>query len=695
MKLEIQRFGAENFCIFKEPIEVTVDKKLIWVTGPNGSGKTSLLDIIPFAFYGVTSKGMRGESVINNTTKKNCRVWVEFKLIEEGENSSDVEVFKIERMLKYKNSNRCVIIGNGNSIIREGVKECTEFIEKLLPSKIFFNTVFFGQGVRTFFTDLTEGDQKEIFRKLLDLDKFAKLYKITSEELGIVDNKLSEISRNVQIETRIIKELEENKRDLEIKKSLFENNKKSKINLLEKELEEKKTEQENMIKILQRYNFDESRIESLQKEKEEELTKRHGILMERMRFKSSVQKLEREIEKIDLEKMEIEKKISAKISEMKLEGANQLNSIKNEIFKIETEITNLKKLQSDKENSEVILGGEDADICPTCLQPLLKFKENFLKKREILLQEIEKIKEEINKKIVKKSVLEGEFHSKKREILEKLSKLEEEKNSSLSIKDKGREELVKEFEVENRKIEHYENELKMKLTLSEEKEREINETLAKLTNGIKKLQEIEITIERIEREIQSLQSRVFEAPIETIEEKIKSSQIKLIEYENSIKEIEKKKNILDFWRVGFSPRGITSILLDNIIPFLNERVNYYLEKFGRIQISFDTVKEVSGEEKDKFNIHVLDLETGATDKKTLSGGQIRQIDISVLLALYDLKEKTLKTNLRVFDELFDSLDPENIRITCNLLQELKENHCVLLISHRNINELDADEIFRL
>ena len=72
--------GMENFCNHIEPIEIEfAENKLMLVTGPNGSGKTSLIQALPFTLYGQCEKG-RGDDVLNTKVGKNCHTWTEFMI---------------------------------------------------------------------------------------------------------------------------------------------------------------------------------------------------------------------------------------------------------------------------------------------------------------------------------------------------------------------------------------------------------------------------------------------------------------------------------------------------------------------------------------------------------------------------------------------------------------------------------------
>jgi DNA repair exonuclease SbcCD ATPase subunit len=171
-------------------------------------------------------------------------------------------------------------------------------------------------------------------------------------------------------------------------------------------------------------------------------------------------------------------------------------------------------------------------------------------------------------------------------------------------------------------------------------------------------------------------------------EKIKNFEIEKIQFSELI-------NIYNFWRVGFSPSGIQSMLIDEAIPFMNSRSSEYLEKIsaGRYSLSFDTMKETkAGELKDKINVNVFDTLTLSDARVKFSGGQERIIDIATILTLGDLQEKIqgVSFNILLFDEIFDTLDDENVRYVADLLKQISSNKTIVLISHRHINQIESD-----
>jgi len=157
---------------------------------------------------------------------------------------------------------------------------------------------------------------------------------------------------------------------------------------------------------------------------------------------------------------------------------------------------------------------------------------------------------------------------------------------------------------------------------------------------------------------------------------------------------------IEFWKDAYSKSGIPSMLIDQATPLMNKSMKKYLDKLsnGRYIVTFDTLSQnKSGEYKDKFAVNILDTKTRVNNRKQLSGGQTRLIDIATILTLRDLKKELgeVEFNLFVFDEIFDALDDENISYVCAILNSLKENRSLLVVSHRHQDELEAEDHIQL
>jgi len=200
----------------------------------------------------------------------------------------------------------------------------------------------------------------------------------------------------------------------------------------------------------------------------------------------------------------------------------------------------------------------------------------------------------------------------------------------------------------------------------------------------------------LENSVKQKESEVFDVtPLNNYINKARTLIDVMKEIGDERKIMSKDLEVLEFWKVGYSQYGIPAMLIDDSIPFLNERVAYYLDKItnGRYTVSFDTMLETkSGEFRDKISVNVLDNQTKANSRLQLSGGQTRLIDIATILTLNDLQSNVqdVSFNILLFDEIFDSLDDNNIGHVSNVIRSLTKDRFVSIISHRHIDQIEAD-----
>jgi len=141
---------------------------------------------------------------------------------------------------------------------------------------------------------------------------------------------------------------------------------------------------------------------------------------------------------------------------------------------------------------------------------------------------------------------------------------------------------------------------------------------------------------------------------------------------------------IEFWVKGFSNAGLSSYLMDAIMPSLTERANHYLSILadGDITVNFDTQSKLkSGESREKLSISwTIEGEQDTTP----SGGQRKKISIAVDLALMDIvaaRERSA-VDLLLMDEMLDGLDTTGRSRVMTLLGELREKRSsIFVISH--------------
>lgn len=721
------KVGFENFCSYQERFEYEFkNQKILMIVGRNGTGKTTIFIALSFALYGETSKDLSVDDVVNNKSKKNCYVYTEF--------SCNDDMYKVERFVKYTKIGNSVNLFKNNELIAKGDKEVVKYIENLIgPYKLFTNTIFFAQNASSFFTDLKNAQQKEIFKRILQLDNYEKYYALADRELknyvsidnGMRDELMKLISKN---ET-----LNGNLKEVEDRKRIFNDNKKNKILEYNKQIENINIQinllsgKKDAINLIE-FDRDKSRealiklkskIDGIKTDKENETSK---LLAEYNKKKSELDSRYKD------KKMEIQVNTAALKAEADniktdyINKSSELNSKKLNISNIADKIKNLniRILENQKRKDEILstLSNTHEIKCYTCGQIITD--ENKINEIQLDLSNTLEEENRLNIELInlneQESLFQAESSSLEYELKiltsvynDKKIEIENTTNNAISNLDnlfnssiKKLDEILK--EKEKLLIDKYK-------TMSENDILEYNKLLQEYKINEESLNTIEKCNKEIilhENDIAKFTALINEVEKQEFDDSIKNSILLQIKDNNyNIKRIESEKDgiceqikALEFWKKGFSMSGIPAMLIDEAIPFMNERVQFYLNKIGaRYKVSFDTVKETkAGDLKEQININVFDTETLADSRSQLSSGQKRLIDIATIFTLRDLQSvnQGMSVNIILLDEVFDSLDDTNISAVSNLLREIiKNNVSINLISHRQIDNIEVDEILTL
>jgi len=718
--------GMENFGPYIEEMVLPFENdKLTLITGPNGIGKTMSLEALPFTLFGETCKKAKGDDVVNTRIGKNCHTWVKFAIND--------DVYIVNRYHKYKSLGNTVLIQkNGEEPYLKGHREVLPEIEKLICSKkSFTNTLMFGQKVKDFFTDLVDSDKKEIFRKILDLDIYTEWYKQADLDLKAIKEKIQRVLEQAGIDSGVLSTVNNQIEILFKQKSDFEKQKKDKIEAAKKSIEDSQrllegwevdrnkctTTQEDLDKIQLSIDDYKTQINHHENEKntnilklnnsrdakKAELTaagnaaKEQVVRENRKTIEEMTEQHNDEIKKITDELNKVNESISSNDS--------QLSSIATEKRITVAEITKL--------NSSVDLSG----VCPTC-------------RREIDDDCREHIQSELNSLNDKKYILNSEEETLQTQQVKLESKLKEIKkkkedsdlsfkilkNNLLSTEEKQMVEIGNKMGTALDKVDELANE--QEKLISKDYEEQIKLLNKKLEEALSIKEVIKDTLEKIkeiDKAIVGLQQEIkrYEYTLKLAEEEeydvgqlaayqMQKQQLELAIQESKTKQDELKveEDLSAFWKAAWSPTGIPSMLIDESIPFMNKKVSEYLDKLsnGRYIVSFDTLAETkAGEFRDKISVNVLDTYTRANSRIQLSGGQTRLVDIATILTLGDLQSNIQDVNINIllFDEIFDSLDEENIGFVANILNQLKIGKSIYLISHTQVDQLEADEILEL
>ncbi len=213
------------------------------------------------------------------------------------------------------------------------------------------------------------------------------------------------------------------------------------------------------------------------------------------------------------------------------------------------------------------------------------------------------------------------------------------------------------------------------------------------------INDIKVTLDKQEGDVSSLRDEIIKLSELCVDLKISSKDLTnfiqfknlkkeestyttlLLDYDDKIKKDLEDKNKLDlgyevmrFWERAFSEQGIIKFIIRNVLTYLNEKTNHYL--------SFLTNSKYFLYFDEELNEKII---TGGRETHyiSLSGGEKRKINLAVMLALRDLLIFTDKdkTNIIFFDEIAENLDDDGVYGLYLLLENIKKEKSVFIITH--------------
>ena len=346
---------------------------------------------------------------------------------------------------------------------------------------------------------------------------------------------------------------------------------------------------------------------------------------------------------------------------------NQYNELQTKILQKQSDISSLQfdltKQDSEKQHiqqdieriKQEIEKIKNSDTCPTCgrkydnineehINQLIQEKNNLIKDNTVKIQQIEKVKDEINSKLyLENNVYEG-LHLSAKEINSYITPIKEQIQ-------------IKEAEKTTTNM------------LKIQKNNEINEYRQKINN----LQNIKEELLKVENNnIKEYEDLITQYNNDT---KILDKEINKLneEYNKNDSYVQVIKNILQLITKEFR-----TYLLKNSIAYLNKHLQEY-----SMQLFSNEKDVIKIEESDtKLNIYL-----GNATYESLSGGEKTRVNIALLLAQKSLANVigNMTCNLIILDEILGYCDSEAESNVINLItNELDSLETIYMISHKEI-----------
>lgn len=159
------------------------------------------------------------------------------------------------------------------------------------------------------------------------------------------------------------------------------------------------------------------------------------------------------------------------------------------------------------------------------------------------------------------------------------------------------------------------------------------------------------------------------------------------------KEIIKCKVVLKrlkFSQELFSNKGIKSWLFSFLLEKVNDMLSNYAQVSG-FEINFWVDLEST-----KGDIYTLIKRHGEeVPYEDLSGGQQQLVNLLSIFAVMDVIQEKRPCPLFIGDELFESLDPQNIQMVGNIIRQKSQNKKMFIVSHLEDFILENAQIIKL
>lgn len=590
----------------------------------NGAGKSTIVECIVYGLFGKLIKGLPHKEAINKKIKKGLEIELCFEL--------DGHSYVINRCRK---PDKLTLSKDGEDITLGGMPSTQEALENLvrLNYESFVNIVCFGEHNNHAFLACDAQTKRSVVENLLGLEKYLRYCKTAKELRNSLENKIALMKREYEVLLDKKQSSLDRISQVIIKQTFWKKSKKEEL--------------ENLLK--------------LHDNKEKELTTTNDG--------NSVLLFEQAQERIRLNK--------------------------DEVIKYETKRNEMASLVEQVQTKQNVLQDSRNELS-------LKVKEN---EHQINVKNSEnKLLEEENVKLV--SLKPGVKCNYCHGIVDKSNYqnyIINNSNQRSGLKDKL-DNLKSSLKDNKDKL----SEIDIKLTKIKDTKKQADEKLLQITTKIKQLIEliqkdskiptpqigarelvIKEQIEELKRKINDKKEEIQNCDpyidiINQTKVEIDSITIKLEETKVNIEDSELVIPYYEYWVYGFGDDGIRAYVINDILPALNARINYWLQFLidNKIQLTFDNKFEVTIQRNppdgDPFVYNAT------------SGGERRRINLAISQAFAHVMMLSSGTvpSICSLDEVALNVDVPGVHGIYKMIGELARDRQVFVTTHDpNLNDL--------
>ena len=336
---EIERVSIHNFFCLRD-FEISFkDRGLVLINGPNGSGKSSIYEAILWCLFNKTARQSRVDDVVNDVVKKDCQVTIDGTL--------NGRPIKVSRFRKHS------VVGNDLVVIYDGenftgsVTEIQNQLEQVVRAdfnQFLLISSFIPDRIKAF-AAATPSQRLAIIGGILDLQRFDAAYDFVRSTLKELQAELSTVNRELNV---VEQNLNSIKSDIEY-------------------LQKKKATREAEIK-------------------EEE----HELVLEKRRIVYRMKQIQKELAALSAKSEREYEQEEVELKGKRDEISKRLTQISGKIHSLNEKYQELQEVEAENYVGQP---------CPICERPISKnlvhkLIKSHKKKMEIILTQLRKLEKE-------------------------------------------------------------------------------------------------------------------------------------------------------------------------------------------------------------------------------------------------------------------------------------------------------------
>lgn len=591
----------------------------------NGTGKSSMFDLIAWALYGRTLRDLRADSVIRRG-RSGCRTLIRFT----SADGTTYEVFRSRNDRIFGSDLHFHKVGKVEHTI-DGYAPSTDPLMDLrgqdkkdtqarlertlgLSFDAFRSLVVLGQGGGRRFSELKDSERKQFLGDVLGLSMYKEL-----------SDKARSMGREAEQEAKIIEMRIERIREEYSKDLAHRDDCKAQSEGWEGR------KQEKIADLLRQYEAAQAAYDVNEEELGEALAKE-------MPLKQDVVE---EVTVYTQESKRVEKSMDQVNEEYRLDN----QEIINDRVKVESFIAAYNR---DIKRMESVV---DEGVCPTCGQEAGEVVTDGIGEAGRAIKMHEQQLEEVDKRT-------RERHAAHQAMIQ-------------TLRD--------ERDLHEKKITQLRKQL-LEVTEHESNIKRLEQM--KTVQG----QRVEALYQRIEKAREEKNEWV--AMLQKAEEELVRGKEEGIKEKNKKDAIINRKNALAALADAWGPKGARSLLFDGVVPALNERLARYSEvicgQYLAVQVATTAEGSARGKIKEEITLNVHTVE-GVVPFAACSGGEQRRMDIPILFALQDVSSAHGRgMGVCFLDEAFESLDGSGADGLFDLLRLASGRACtssIFVVTH--------------